>query len=266
MASRRGVRGRRARNLHLKGAALLIGIGIAILAVILVVQRVQPPRLGADLCPESGPTSLLAILVDSTDALSEAQLLDVRNRIVSGIQRAPAGTGVQIWRVTAERSGLPEPIAPVMCRPEREPDPLYQNVKTVKANYAKFEHDALAQVDTSLAAGPQTQSPILEAMQAVTLKTFNAPRYASVPVRTLWLVSDLRQNTPLLSFINDVPSFGTLKQHAQYDRLRSDLSRVSVKVLFLSRPSGGVRALVQFWQEAIGDFGGTLAEVERITG
>lgn len=251
----------------------LFGIGLLLLSAAaisaLLGYRVccLPEPLGTDNCPPPAPAGLQAILIDSTDALTEAQRIDVRNRLISFRESLPVGWAVQVWRVAPSAEAVPQPLGPIICKPDPSPNPFTTNRREGLRRYHEFEETVQALFDTALSSMAEPQSPILEAIQAIGLRFFQDPRYENVQSRRILIVSDLIQNTAAISHIPAVPSFDRFRATEAYTRLRIELAHVRVTVLYLSRPGAETRAgHIEWWQRLFADYHAVLERVERVSG
>jgi hypothetical protein len=258
--------GRRRRGDRL-GLALLVLSCAAVASLVAYRWFGLPTAPGADNCPSPAPLGLQAVLIDSTDTLTEPQRIDVRNRLVAARQALPVGWAVQVWRVAPLAEQVPIPLAETICKPDPEPNPLTANTAEGRRRSSQFDQTLQRLFDEALQAKEEPQSPILETIQAIGLRFFRNPSYSSVGERRLLIASDLIQNTNAITQTSDVADFDKFRSTEPYSRLRIDLDSVRVTVLYLSRPGARDRAgHIEWWQRLFADYRALLERVERITG
>jgi hypothetical protein len=215
----------------------------------------------------TGPLGLEAILVDSSDTLGDAQILSARNKLAAELTDLPVGWALQAWKVTASEQSVPEPLAPLVCKPEREPSSVTGNIRDAERRYREFERLALGWLDIALEAKPESASPILEAIQGIALRYLGRPEFRSVENRRIVIVSDLIQNTSSVSLVSALVPFEQVRQSKSFEGIRADITRVRVTVYYLSRRNGPNRVpLIQWWERLFRESGAVLERVERIAG
>lgn len=249
------------------GPVLLAVVSVALVVMLLVWRQHQLGQVPVeDGCLPAGPSGLMVVAVDATDTLSVVQRLDVTNRIQAAVQDLPPNWRLEVWTV-APTTGLPEPVGPGFCKPEQNVSGLTANPRRARERYAEFEERFSAQVNAVLDRASSDASPILEALQAVGLRTYRAPAASGISQRRLLLVSDLIQHTPRVSFLRSDPEYDVFRNGPDYRSLLPPLEGVEVEVLLLSRATGpSPAALVEWWQELFFDVGARLTAVSRIVG
>jgi hypothetical protein len=239
-------------------------IGIAVLAMAaLVTFRIWLPR---PVCTAS-PKALYAVLLDSTSHLSEAQRLDLGNRLRSIGKAMPPGARLQFWKVAPTGDGVPVAVAEPTCRPDPDPNEWVQNKNQAQAALDKFNTAVNRQIDEAVNAPEQPESPILESVQAIWLRFLGSDQYDKDVERHLIVASDLVQNTPAISFYRRLPMREELRQNARYQALRVPLTGTDVTLLYM-RQDDGIEAgrLIELWEWVLDDMGASLISVVRITG
>jgi hypothetical protein len=250
-----------------RGQKKIAGLGLMVLALALVGGLVAfRLTLGSAAC--SGPPSaLLAVVLDATSRVAEAQRLDLGNRLRTRVRGLPSGGLVEFWRVSPTDGGVPQPIGDPICRPDPSPNVWTQNERRAQEAILAFDAEIQARIDVTLAGSDQPESPILESIQAVWLRFLGNDRWPGDVPRQLVVVSDLVQNTPALSFYGRVPRPDQLKALRSYQQLRVPLRGADVELLYLKHDDGvEAGALVELWEWIVSDLGGNLTRVSRITG
>jgi hypothetical protein len=174
---------------------------------------------------------VLAIAVDATDLLSEAQRLDVRNRLDKAIAEVPTNWRIEIWNV-APASGVPTMTGTASCKPERHVSSWTGNPRRAEERFARFSESLNTTLDAVLAQPASSESPILESIQAVGLRSFAAPEMAMAEQRRLILVSDLVQNTRQISFTRSLIAYKSFRSSHTFDALRAPLAGARIDIFF----------------------------------
>ncbi len=154
-----------------------------------------------------------------------------------------------------------------LCKPERNVSSFTANPKKAQDRFDAFTDSINATLESVLSHSSSSESPILEAVQAVGLRSFSSADVAHIKGRRLILVSDLVQNTHQVSFTKGVVPYESFRLGRTLDALRAPLGGVRVDILFLSRPNiGSAASLIDWWQRYFTDSGASIASVQRIVG
>jgi hypothetical protein len=257
---------RRSAQSFVLAGTLVIAAMLAIGGIFAYQNWSKGQTLGPDYCRQDGPSGILAIAVDATDVLSEAQRLDVMNRLETAISQAGTNWRVEIWNV-APSSGVPTISGTARCIPPRDVSSLTANPAKAKARYSEFADAMRKELADILGQTVSPSSPILESIQAVGLRSFRSPELGTAHPLRLLLVSDLVQNTSRVSFIGGIPRYDEFRQSKTFEAVRAPLGGASVEILFLSRQAGlSSSELVGWWQTYFSDVGASLTSVQRIVG
>jgi hypothetical protein len=251
-----------------RGSNSALGGAILIVVAVLLVGGLMAIRLTVTGGACSGtPSALLAVVLDATSRVADAQRLDLENRLRTRVRSLPAGALVEFWRVSPTGGGVPQPLGDPLCRPDPSPNVWTQNQRRAQEAIQAFDAEIQAKIDATLTGRDEPESPILESIQAVWLRFLGNDRWPGSVPRQLVVVSDLVQNTPALSFYGRVPRPDQLKALPSYQQLRVPLRGADVELLYLKHDDGvEAGALVELWEWIVSDLGGNLTRVSRITG
>jgi hypothetical protein len=248
-------------------AVILIGVGTTLA---LKGRAATVPTDPATLCPtESPPSELLVVLLDVSDRFSEPQRLQIQNQLTRLRDSISRFGLVEVYTVDRLSRRVNEPVSR-LCNPGTGADlnRIYQNPELARKKWQAFAARLAGDVDRQISKPPLSTSPIFEAIQATSLRTFGRPEYDGLPKR-LVIVSDLLQNVPGgLSMYDGVPEFGAFERTPYFSRVRANLQGVSVQLLYLVR-SGQARQgsnHLAFWQEYLQSQGAEVELVERVFG
>lgn len=246
----------------------LIALSVACTAVLLGVGyasdsfREQRDERSGCLVGEP-PAGFTALVVDETDALSDAQIArleEERDRILA---RVGPDEMVSIYVVDERSNPLLRPELAI-CSPGagRDANPLYQNPRK---HEARFQQEFAARLDAVIATLQEPRSsptsPILETLYAVT----HSPGFQrTTGRREIVIVSDLLENVPEFSHYGRSPSWDRFHGSAYAARIEADLLAASVRLIYLRRvkdlPWQG-EAHLAFWKRYFDESGGGALEV-----
>lgn len=228
--------------------------------------RVDPTTL----CPtDHPPAEVIVILLDMSSQLSKPQQLRVQNELTRVRNGVPRFGLVEIYSVDRIGERVSAPTAQ-LCNPGTGEDlnRVYQNPELAKRKWQEFARKLSAELDRLLSAPDTESSPIFEAVQATSLRTFGLPVYDNVPKR-LVIVSDLIQHVPgKLSHYRGVPSFAQFRNTSYFSEVRANLEKVKVTLFYLVRsnaPTQG-RQHIDFWDQYFTAQGAKVQEVKSIYG
>jgi hypothetical protein len=202
----------------------------------------------ANLCPVSGPTGTLAMLLDLTDPLTPQQGARLATMIKQRVENLPEGTLVSFGVVSSDETRLGSLFA--ACHPGdgRMASQIYQNPAMIRARFDReFMTPLLEVLGDTIRTAEEDISPIMESLQALIAAT---PAFETGGgMRELVIVSDLLQNSETISFYRG-EGWDDLRRSDGTGRLARNLSGVEVSVVRVPRPGAGARALERvddFW-------------------
>jgi hypothetical protein len=255
-----------------KGWVKIAGVGAAVSAVGLtygVIASRTPSLDETTLCPAT-PTSITVLLIDVTDPLTTAQRQDFQNQLTRLRNSVPRYGKLIVSKVDSASDRLLEPVI-VRCNPGTADDESTWtgNPKgTQKKHEEQFVRPLESAFGSLTRATGSERSPIFESIQSVALTELLSPETSKIP-RRLVVVSDLLQNTDSLSFYSAVPQIEELLGAPAFRRVRTDLKDVEVELWMLERsdaPQTQPRALVELWDRAIAEQGGTVSRAYNVSG
>lgn len=231
------------------------------------------PYKGVDtntFCRIEGHRSVTVVLIDATDPFTPEQgerLLNQLKRIRDDIPRFGE---IALFAIDSDKpNGAGEPLLRA-CNPgvAANADTFRENSRIIGKKYATlFDKPFLAALNGLLSSGSQDRSPIIEAIEASTVRAFGAlPENADVSKRLI-VISDMLQNTETLSFYKGtVPTFPSFQNTDAFRLHRPALTGVEVSVWEINRPnrSNAERALrrssiAKFWSDYLAVEGAILS-------
>lgn len=221
-------------------------------------------------CPLSGPVTLTVVLVDQTDTFNARQQEFIRNQLIDVQEDIPKRGALYIYGFGSDRTAILKPALRV-CNPGRgaDTDPLTGSARRVETAWkSAFQHPVQAIMEQAIAPSGAESSPIMEAIQSVSIDALQQRTSADQP-RQLIIVSDLLHFTPEYSQYSGSAEFKALRESGYYARVKTNLDGVDVRVLYVRRSSGHDRqgaAHVKFWSEYFIDQGARKQRFTRVEG
>lgn len=244
---------RRSRSREYGGGWVILAI-LMIAAVVIIVagaiwlyQKAQMVEQydSVSLCPASGETGNLIILIDKTDPVSMTQLAMVRNRIKRNIDDAETGTRITVGIVSPDRQARKKSFAS-LCKPPSSGDPLIQNPTLVKERYFQdFEIPMDALLYDLLTISEESASPILENLQELLSRI---PDFiANDKPSTLIIFSNLAENSGVLSFYRG-ETWRSFNESGHIRRLAKSLEGMNVHLYQIPVRQAFQPDLEDFWR------------------
>ncbi|MEX0364492.1 MAG: hypothetical protein AB3N22_00390 [Ruegeria sp.] len=183
--------------------AVALGVIGAVAGVCVVLGGCFPTPLPADLCPPTGPTGYLAIVIDTTDKIGSRAQKEVERVLEASVNGLPVGTKLGLYLVVDETGDNPDGAARVtaLCRPASGADVniwLESKSEAEEVFQSGFVAPVRAELSGMLDVEAANTSPIVEAIQLAT--TDLLPFGESDAPRKIIVVSDMIQNSERFSF------------------------------------------------------------------
>lgn len=236
-------------------ALLLLGGLIGAYAFVASNRVDLDPTTG---CPTHGPSAMTAILFDRTDPISEKQRLFLKNKLDAfreGIQKFEE---IDTYSLEDQGDDVVRPLQRI-CDPGKGTDvsPLIGNPKLLRERWERqFEIPLGEMLENRLQGGGAKTSAIMEAIQSVSLQSFQNPKLPSDAPRKLILISDLIEFTNSLDFYHGDLNYERFQRTNEARRLHTNLHGASVEVLFIPRATADrINPLVKFWMNWFVDQG-----------
>jgi hypothetical protein len=254
---------------------IAVAIGVLLAGGAWLYFKSEDLRVAADaetLCRTDGALpEVTVVLLDLSSALSDVQKLDVKNELTRIRDRVPRFGRIEIFAVDDRAPRVLEPLLR-LCNPGRGEDmsEIYQNPQLARQRWERdFASTLDGAIETLLGTPEAATSPIFEAIQAVSLRTFDDPALDDVPSRRLVLVSDLMQNVPgKLRMYDSIPVFDELARTPYWLDVKAELDEVDVTVLYLQRPSSQRtwQPQIDFWSRYFDAQGASIERVLPLSG
>jgi hypothetical protein len=197
-------------------------------------------------------------LFDRTDPINERQRLFLTNKLDAFRESRKRFEEIDTYSLEGQGDNLVRPLQQI-CDPGSGADvsSLTGNPKLLQERWGKqFEAPLRDMFEDRLRGGGAKTSAIFEAVQSVSLQSFEKPKLSADAPRSLILVSDLIQFTKTLDFYHGDLSYQRFQQSNEARRLHTNLDRVGVQILFIPRArTDRINALVNFWMNWLVDQG-----------
>jgi hypothetical protein len=206
-------------------------------------------------CRQEGARSITVVLMDATDALTAQQ----SERLVIELKRlrevVPRFDRIVVYAVTdANPKAIEGPLVDA-CNPGRgaQADEFYETARIVEQKFLDlFDHPFEAAFARLVSAKASDQSPLIEAIESVSVAVFGSIIDESVAKKII-VVSDMLQHTGELSLYRQVPTFPAFAATDTFRMHRPRLTGVEVEIWEINRPSKGPaisRAkIAEFWTQ-----------------
>jgi len=226
---------------------LLIALAISGALAYAYYDASKRPQIdGTSLCPESGPSGHLAILVDTTDPILLSQLQTARQIIDEKIEQAADFTRVSFSTVSPD-SDVRQAAFFSLCKPPtgEMASQLTENPRLIQEQFREeFERPLRAALDDLLSIGEASSSPIMEALQEFvsTVPSFNV---TEVP-REIIILTDLMQHSDVFSFYRG-GTWSSFSDASGPRRLGQNFDGAVIRVLRIPRRVEMADTVDDFW-------------------
>ena len=254
-------------------AVVYSALAIALLGAVLILYSwLDRPRIDPLGCPDTPLPAITAILVDVTDSYTPVQREFILGQLTQYLEKTQKFEKVYLFVVDTNSLGTLDPVSQ-RCNPGTGADenPVTGNPRLSQKRWRKLYLDPLqAALTASVARPPESESPIMEWIQAISVRAYKVPLQAGGRKRLI-IVSDLLHHTAEYSHYRaQAPSFAAFRKSPVYQRLWTDLSDVHVQVFYLRRPNAmgiqGREHITEFWEPYFRTLGAVLDEVVRVPG
>lgn len=192
------------------------------------------------------------VLIDHTDKLNTIQKSSLETRLLDLANELPKNYHeIKVFSVDKVTDKVLTPEID-LCNPgsKKEMNEYTENKKIVQKQYEdRFKNHLNEILDRIFNASSANQSPIMEALQSVSVTSFIGEKNNNVH-KKLILVSDLLQHTSEFSLYHGIIDFSEYKKTDHWKSTKSDLSGVDVEIFFLHRNGDSSlqnSKLMDFW-------------------
>ncbi|AVF02915.1 hypothetical protein C4375_03640 [Devosia sp. I507] len=240
-------------------AAILGGFGW-----LFMTASARNVALADNLCPLSGPTEQKLILVDVSDAIAPITRQDLLNRLHDVAVNTPKGALLEL-RVLEPGTTNSRALFSY-CNPGdgAELDSLTGNPERARRRWEQGFNVPLEEaLNASTISGEADTSPIMGAIQELVVEHLGTEEGRTRPT-TLYVASDLLENTALFSIYQSGPDFDAYRASSAARTFATDLAGAEVRFWVIGRATAVPSArIADFWAawvlENRGSFAGATA-------
>lgn len=220
------------------------------------------------LCPLDGPVAVTALLIDTTDPISETTLLDAKNRFRKAVSDIPVGGLLEIYGLTEKPGDLIKMFDGCNPGDGSTVDEWTSNPARRQRQWEEAFSKPLDDVSNRIPDGQAgNQSPIMAAIQNIKLTVFDRFGKPSMP-RQLIVASDMIEHTGLYSQYKSGIDYETYAKSPANREYRTTLDGIDVAIWYIDRevkPFAG-RDHLEFWAEWIQRSHGNIMPSPRLEG
>lgn len=267
MPRSRAANKRRGRDIAIGVAALAVFFTALSGAIYWYVTR-EPALDRQTLCPRTGPTAHVVLLVDKTDPLNYSQkqaFLRLLEELAD--KRVAPGQLVSVFVLGEDVREGGRPLVE-LCNPGsgEGKSELTANIEKLNAQFrSRFREPLLKQADALISTAPGKSSPIMEMVQLVSINGFR--KFEVKGPKRLIIVSDLLHKSGPVSMYQSVPDFAGLEATDYGRRMKLELPGVEVEVhQLLHTPKLQNQRLIDFWQAYFSRAGARIVAVRPMEG
>jgi hypothetical protein len=225
---------------------LRLGVPLIALAILLLAGLVGAyaflarSRVDVDAetgCPVNGPSAVTAILFDRTDPINDKQKLFLQNKLDALREETQKYEEVDTYSLQDQGDSVVTPLLR-LCDPGRGTDvsSLTGNPRLLHERWEKqFDGPLRDMLEAMQQGGGSKTSAIFEAIQSVSLQSFQSSKLKSDTPRKLILISDLIQFTKTLDFYKSDLNYQNFQISNEARRLHTNLGGVTLQILFIPR-------------------------------
>ncbi len=285
MAKRRNSRGRRGRGPG-RGpgrgrsdagattkvvATILTLVVIGIIGAVAWMEWKASRAPGMDMatgCLSSDPTSVTAVLLDTTDPVSRTTLMDMTNKLDQARASVPVGGYLGIYALTESPGKLGTLYEGCNPGDKSTVNPWTHNPRLQQRRWEEIFKNPIDAVEAGIGKGGKADaSPIMAGIQHISLSLFDAPSFRRVP-RHLVVVSDMIEHTALFSQYKSGADFNAYLASRASAQYRTDLAGADVSLLYIDRAGRrfGIRKHAAFWLKWVEQCRGNWESLVRLEG
>ena len=231
-----------------RASTFAIGTGLLLVVVIGVLLSMRGEGLDGQGCPRiGGPSREVVVLLDTSDPLSDKHKAELGRILREMTSPAASGRhdgtlamreGERVTLYLLRSNGAPGALIAQICHPGNPADEpwftaLIEGRLIADRDWRDFKKGLIDEVEKLFPAEEgegQSDSPILETIAVITANHASSARSATDAKAHLIIISDLLQNTGMLSHYKPYPN-----PEESPRELRTDLSRVEVSLFRLER-------------------------------
>lgn len=227
----------------------------------------NPERDPDTLCPRTGPTEQVLVLVDVTDPIGSITQQDVLNQL-NAIADGLAKGGRFELRVLEPGNGRTRTIFDA-CNPGdgSDLDHWTGNPEAAKRRWEeRFDGPLQEAMDSALDAGAADTSPIMAGIQRIAVDRLGTNDAKAIPNKLI-VISDMLENTAAFSMYRSGPDYTAYKASKAPSEYGTDLTGAGVETWLLRRDTEfASSAVAEFWAAWVQDNKGHFIRALQLQG
>lgn len=228
----------------------------------------RAPALDSRMCPKSGPTGQIVLLVDKTDPLNFTQKQAFQTFYEELItQRVPPGTLLSVFVLDNDFTTTAKPLIEE-CNPGdgSGKSPLDNNPVHLKKRFEQQFLEPMRQLLEQLEGKRSSEfSPIFEMIQMTAINGFRRDNVSGP--RRLIIVSDMLHNSQQYSMYKGNFDFERFEASDYGRKMTVSLPEVEVEIEYLlNTPSLQTRRHLKFWEDYFAKGGARIVAVRPFEG
>lgn len=260
---------RRRQQQNRQGILIFIAVTVfAAIALTVYAMNREPDLDKTNLCPATGPTGQVVLLVDKTDPLNFTQKQAFQRFLDDlAIRGVPEGNLLSVFMLGEDYTTTSEPLLE-LCNPGdgHDKSDLTHNPKQLMKHFQqRFRKPVVELADKLETTQPAKLSPIFEMIQLVAINGFRKHHVAGP--KKLYIVSDMMHNTPQYSMYRGDFNFEAFLETPYGRKTTTDLKGVDVDLQYIiNTPQLQTRRHAQFWEQYFSTVGAHLDAVHLLEG
>lgn len=187
------------------------------------------------MCPNNGPKEIKALLIDTTDPITDKTLTDAKNKFKEEMGATQVGGLIEIYGLTENPGELTKMFSGCNPGDGESVDIWTNNPKLQQRRWEEAFGKPLDEVEGKIQQGKSgNQSPIMAAIQSIKLKVFDPYKGNDIP-KKLIVMSDMIEHTDLYSQYKSGTDFEAFKASPAYEDFRTSLENISFKIWYINR-------------------------------
>ena len=223
------------------------------------------------LCPLDGPSSLVTVLLDTTDGISEPTLLDIEKRLIK--EQELLNKYGELTFYTIDENGLSQNPISRICNPgdlndqkKLVRDGLIGNPELIKKKSDKFKKEVKSNIKELLNREFEAnQSPILASLQKISLITKENDNN-KINSSKIILISDMLEFTDAFSIYKSKLDREAFEKSRAQERYGANLKNYDLYIWLIRRNKFPMNNLKDFWADLIPDVMNTDVTFSLLSG
>ncbi|MGH0331199.1 hypothetical protein [Sinorhizobium meliloti] len=223
--------------------------------------------LDANQCPETGPVSVRAILLDLTDPISEITQVDLKRQFERTVSEIEVGGLIEVYALTSDEGKLTPTFRGCNPGDGATADPWTSNPRKKQQRWEEAFNKPLRELADSIGNGSESKrSPIMAGVQRIVIERFSTAKLEGISKR-LYVASDMMENTDAFSIYESGANYDAFVKSAGRDKFRAPLDGTDVKFWAFQRETSSDQvSLANFWATWVEANGGSFVGYERLAG